>query len=193
MPPFPSECKAYAFLERIRHEMPRLGLTPGEPPESNWPGELSRLEDKELLGREPADPLMVEALRSGLLLRADCLDASHKLSQKIKTTTGSYWHGIMHRREPDFQNAKYWFRQVGEHPVFTSLAREAPAISERAGTVSAAAQVLEGGRWDSFQFVDLCEACQRGGRSTFREELEELQELEINLLLEYSFRQAIGE
>ena len=38
----------------------------------------------------------------GLWLLHDFLDESHSLSQEITTDTGSYWHGIMHRREPDY-------------------------------------------------------------------------------------------
>ena len=63
------------------------------------------------------DRSMAEACRSGLWLYHDYLDTSHTISQSISTPTGSYWHGIMHRREPDFSNAKYWFRRVGRHPV----------------------------------------------------------------------------
>src|SRR3974390_1770578 len=47
---------------------------------------------------------------AGLWLVHDFLDESHRISQDIATTSGSYWHGIMHRREPDPDNAKYWFR-----------------------------------------------------------------------------------
>lgn len=50
---------------------------------------------------------------AGLLLWNGDLDASHTISQHIEDITGSYWHGIMHRMEPDYSNAKYWFRKVG--------------------------------------------------------------------------------
>src|SRR5690606_38969416 len=48
------------------------------------------------------------ALQAGLWLYIDELDRSHVVSQTIDDATGSYWHGIMHRREGDFGNSHYW-------------------------------------------------------------------------------------
>ena len=61
------------------------------------------------------------ALHAGLWLYVDELDRSHTVSQGIDDATGSYWHGIMHRREGDFANSHYWFRKVGTHPVFAAI------------------------------------------------------------------------
>lgn len=57
------------------------------------------------------------ALVAGLWLYVDQLDRSHRISQGIHNATGSFWHGIMHRREGDFSNSHYWFRKVGDHPA----------------------------------------------------------------------------
>lgn len=65
-----------------------------------------------------------ESCQAGLWLLAGDLERSHALSQALPTHDGSFWHGIMHRREGDFENAKYWFRRVGNHPVLTRLAEE---------------------------------------------------------------------
>ncbi|MBI1335956.1 MAG: hypothetical protein GC164_03230 [Phycisphaera sp.] len=65
-------------------------------------------------------------LAAGLWLYVDELDKSHVVSQSIDSTTGSYWHGIMHRREGDFSNSHYWFRRVGSHPAMERLAHYDP-------------------------------------------------------------------
>ena len=66
-----------------------------------------------LAGRDP--------LAAGLWLYVDELDRSHTISQGIHTATGSYWHGIMHRREGDFGNSHYWFSKTGRHPAMATI------------------------------------------------------------------------
>lgn len=60
-------------------------------------------------------------LEAGLLLLWDHVDESHQISQTMEgqgtPRTADYWHGIMHRREPDAGNAAWWFRRVGSHPA----------------------------------------------------------------------------
>ena len=99
---------------------------------------------------------MAACCLAALWLYHDFLDESHTLSQDIDTTTGSYWHGIMHRREPDAGNAKYWFRRVGTHPVFALLAAEAKEHSP---------ELLTSSDWDPFAFIDFCEAHRDRGDS----------------------------
>lgn len=61
------------------------------------------------------------ALAAGLWLYIDELDRSHAISQQLPGATGSFWHGIMHRREGDFSNSHYWFRRVGDHPAMPAI------------------------------------------------------------------------
>src|SRR3954447_6738618 len=42
-----------------------------------------------------------DAAMSGLYLYFCAYDESHKISQDIETAEGSFWHGILHRQEPD--------------------------------------------------------------------------------------------
>lgn len=62
-----------------------------------------------------------DALKAGLWLYVDELDRSHDISQGMKDATGSYWHAIMHRREGDFWNSKYWYRNAGSHPAMAGF------------------------------------------------------------------------
>jgi len=131
---------------------------------------------------------------SGVWLLYDFLDQSHSLSQNISTPEGSYWHGLMHRREPDYSNAKYWFRRVGEHAIFAPLAKAAAELaSENRWSKTSAAESLAGTTaWDPFQFVDLCQSAARSAgadedfcRAVARQEWE--------LLFDYCYRHAIGQ
>lgn len=62
-----------------------------------------------------------QALQAGLWLFIDDLERSHTISQGITSATGSFWHGIMHRREGDFSNSHYWFHRVGRHPAIDEI------------------------------------------------------------------------
>ena len=64
------------------------------------------------------------ALKSGLLLWNDDLEASHTISQQLHDDTGSYWHGIMHRREPDHSNAKYLFHRFALRAIHMLYTRK---------------------------------------------------------------------
>lgn len=121
-----------------------------------------------------------EAALAGLWLYFSCLDDSHEVSQRLSSPEGSFWHGIMHRQEPDAWNAKYWFRQVGDHAIFPALREEAVRIvEEHEGDLAIPPA------WNASWFVDICEAA-REGRSREREALAlAIQRAEWQLLFDY--------
>jgi hypothetical protein len=138
-----------------------------------------------------ADHDMAACCISGIWLLHDYLDESHTISQGIDTPSGSFWHAIMHRREGDFSNAKYWFRSVGEHPVFAALGERAHvAATLRYADSILGETCLRDDDWDPFAFVDLCQAVARG-QTAACEFCLDVQQAEWELLFDHCFREAI--
>ena len=126
---------------------------------------------------------------SALWLLHHFLDESHQVSQEIDTPSASFWHGIMHRREGDYSNAKYWFRRVGDHQVYEALASASREQIEQ-DRLPGALPLAEG-QWDPFQFIDMCEnVVVRGNRD--RELCQTLARLEWELLFDNCHDRAIG-
>ena len=132
----------------------------------------------------PADHQRRELIRALALLWHDHHEASHAIVQDMETRDGSYIHAILHRREPDYSNAKYWFRRVGQHPCFETLAARAREILEAQTAGDAAKKLLPGGQWDSFAFVDACEAA-ASPSAPLHATLREIQRAEFEILLDY--------
>jgi hypothetical protein len=82
-----------------------------------------------------------EAMLAGLWLWHDALEESHAISQGLSDATGSYWHAIMHRREGDFSNSKYWNARCRNHPAIGETARRAGEEFEPDAFVSRVARV----------------------------------------------------
>ncbi|MFO1500765.1 MAG: hypothetical protein U1G07_20660 [Verrucomicrobiota bacterium] len=126
-----------------------------------------------------------QPLRSAAMLWHDHLDESHQISQNLPDTTGSFLHGIMHRREPDYGNAKYWFSRVGEHASSPVLARRvSELLAKQAVPDPGLTRLGASGRWDAFQFVDLCEAAANAQQPRYQL-LQQIQAVEFETLLEH--------
>jgi hypothetical protein len=56
--------------------------------------------------------------RALLLLQAGDFEHSHRLVQEMAGKSAAYVHGMLHRVEGDYSNAKYWFSRAADHPAF---------------------------------------------------------------------------
>ena len=149
-----------------------------EPPE---PGRsaLKTARWSELFEQPVVDQEMARCCLAGALLLHNFLDASHTISQSVHRPEGSYWHGLMHRREGDYGNAKYWFRNVGEHPVFEAT---------RVAVQQLAAPPLS--PWSPSGFVDACQKASRTSGAVSG--LREVAAIEWRLLFHHCYQAAIG-
>lgn len=141
-------------------------LGPGTP-RLAYRAALEQLTPGQLLpGKSLRDHDAARACLAGLWLLHDFLAESHAISQDLHTADGSYWHGIMHRREPDDDNAKYWFRRVGNHAIFPELLAVARQLASDQPGHEPLQPLLQSDRWHADRFIDLCSAARRQPSAT---------------------------
>lgn len=129
-------------------------------PQSPWNQEIS----KKLQKAELSEPT-----RAALCLWNDDLDTAHHIAQQIDTSTGSLIHGVMHRRQGDYSNSKYWFHRIASHPVFDELRREFA-------------------HWDPFEFVDQCRNALGKKKTEDITQLEKIQTRELEAITHYCLK-----
>lgn len=148
---------------------------------------LDEVVSRELMGANlfpdrntKADAEMSELCRAGLLMFNDDLARAHDIMQTIGSSTGSFWHAIMHRREGDFSNANYWWKRAGDHPVFDELH---DMVLHRVPDFGFLDELRGAPTWIPQTFNEWCEKSAETGESD--DALREVQRLEMKLLLEW--------
>lgn len=121
-------------------------------------------------------------VESALWLVVGELDRSHSVSQNDSSAEGSFWHGIMHRREGDFSNAKYWFRQAGSHPVHAQLAEQVAECDDF--STGFPSQKLTDPSTLAFSLVDCSQAAARS-KPEWRDDLALICWWEWQMLLQH--------
>ncbi len=123
---------------------------------------------------------------SAALLMNDHLDASHSISQDIGSASGSMLHGIMHRREPDYGNARYWWARTGNHPCFIELAEKVTDFLDDENADTLLNRIVRNGNWDPIGMTDAVADAERGRLDAETVQLlKQVQKLEVETLLEY--------
>jgi hypothetical protein len=172
------------FVDRITASNELLqSLTPAQPADTETLLRIRAATDDEISGGKPlANAPLFPLARAGLLYLIDAIDESHRIVKDVPGDESAYWHGMIHRREGDFDNARYWFRRAGVLPVFGELHAAAAKICP-----SMAAQM----NWDPYLFTGLCEQEKFGDRD-HHDELVGLQRPEFDTLFDYCWRGSVG-
>jgi hypothetical protein len=171
------------FIDRLLLNPDLLGkLTTGEPLEWDLPGKIREATGATLAGeKQIGDAKTFALIRGALFYAVDDLDSAHRIFQGNSSDLGSYWHGMMHRREGDFDNARYWFRRAGRLPIFDRMHGEAAAFSP-----TMAKQLS----WDAYLLTGMCEQAKHGDTEAIPECVR-LQRVEFEQLLDYCWRQSV--
>lgn len=168
----------------LRRDDLLMELTPREPYLWSLSDEFRGLDDAAVTGgRTIKDPTQVPLIRGAILYALDELDAAHRIFQDVPNSIGSYWHGMMHRREADFDNARYWFRRSGRlMPQFDLMHEAAYRASATMGRQET---------WDPYLFTGLCEQV-RFGDAELLPECRALQRIEFEVMLQSAWDKAVS-
>ena len=147
---------------------------------------LAGIKPDQLFTTPIKSPPAADAMLAGLWLWHDALEESHTLSQKLDTRDGAYWHAIMHRREGDFSNSKYWLARCRSHPCGAAMAKSLAKLNQ-----SDPALVSAGG-WDPFAFVDLVERVHDRPSDPQRPTVIAIQQLEWRVLFDHCAAAAVS-
>ena len=170
------------FIDRLLLNPDILGkLTPTEPLTWELPGRIREASDAVLSGgKEIGNAKTFALVRGGLFYAVDALDDAHRIFQDAPGDLGSYWHGMMHRREGDFDNARYWFRRSGRLPILDRMHGAAAAISPN---------MAKQDSWDSYLLTGMCEQAKFGDTDAIPE-CRKLLRVEFDELLGYCWRES---
>ena len=152
---------------------------------------LDSMQPADLIAGKVASRDDARAMLAGLWLYFDFLDESHTISQSLSSDTGSFWHAIMHRREGDFSNSKYWYARCQAHPALPVMAAAAgKAVNAMPADKSLLRLVATG--WNPSAFVDLVQAVYAAPDDSRHPLAVALQRMEWQVLFDHCTRAAVG-
>ncbi|MGB0656025.1 MAG: hypothetical protein ACPGMQ_11380 [Pirellulales bacterium] len=185
----PSFCLPSAIADLLAPDLPPLG--PGAP-QDRFEQRLGKTSSEILFGATIVSPEEAECCLAGMWLWNGFLDRSHEISQNIDSPEGSWWHGIMHRREPDAGNAAYWFRRVGDHSLFSALGDRVQKHVAHIELPNEAQWLSQCTYWKPQQFIEACESARCNSNERVCYVLREVAAIEWYTLFDYCRNLACG-
>ena len=144
--------------------------------------ELNHLIDA-VFGHSEVPHFTRELSRAAVFLWHDHFEAAHTIAQDIENADGSLLHGILHRREPDYMNARYWFRRVGQRPSYDCVVAKIKGALLTSKVEIVAKQIAPNDKWDPLRFIDLLEDTARRNEHSYDNLLRQVQAAEIECFL----------
>jgi hypothetical protein len=131
------------------------------------------------------------AMLGGLWLWHDALDECHRIVQDLIGPTGAFWHAIMHRREGDFSNAKYWYDRCADHRAFRLISAMALDVVGRHTTDKSLLRIVAG-EYNPDDFVDLVASIHDQPEDLRHRAAVRLQQIEWEALFYHCAYEATG-
>lgn len=148
-----------------------------------------------------------DLIRNALYHKNDDIDTAHQICQTIGETTDApevcYWHGLIHRREPDFNNARSWFQKTLNfaannllHQAVYNFLQRAIQMPDYGDTREVALQFWQHlktqNTWDALYFLNVCESAIENPNPDLQKLLEDIQAIEFDTLFHWTFQKALG-
>jgi hypothetical protein len=113
--------------------------------------------------------------------------SSHPQYLRDMASTLAFWHAIMHRREGDFSNSKYWYAKVGRHAALDVLAVQAGSMGGDMPADKSILRIVIRG-FDPNALVDLVEQVHDKPSDPRHGAAVRLQQLEWRTLFDFCMR-----
>ena len=185
----PSFCLPSEIAGLLDPDLPPLG--PGTP-KAEFEQQIAKTAPETVLGSAIVSLGNADCCLAGIWLWNGFLDQSHELSQNVDTPEGNWWHGIMHRREPDAGNAAYWFRRVGDHQLFSALGEKVREHAKQTELPVEAQWLSQCTDWQPQQFIEACESARHDPNKIVCRVLREVAAIEWYTLFNYCRSLACG-
>jgi hypothetical protein len=144
---------------------------------------LEKVLPEQLLEGSAKSSVAARSMLAGLWLWHDGLNESHRIAQSLSDSTGSFWHAIMHRREGDFSNSKYWYARAAGHPAINVLAAQAGSLIADYPADQRLLRIVARG-FDPNALVDLVEQVHQTPDDPSHRAAVSLQQLEWRILFD---------